>query len=398
MSNIFKRKGFPNYYCRFQYMGKDYLYSTGTRNRDDALKLLKQKQAEVTNTVSIDETVSKVLQLLVNLPKDDQEKRRTEIARRIVQGKATKLSFQEAWQAWLDIPKKTGASTIVGYNAAWKRFAHWAETRKLQFLHEVTEIDVQDYAADLWQSRISTSTFNTHKRFLTGLFRKLKAKAGLVINPWDCVASLEKEHEGRRNLTMPELQKVIGSATGNMQSMFMIGLFTALRLADVVNLRKDAVNLKENMLEVIPVKTKRLNKKIRIPIHTILRPRLEHLMKTVEGDYFFPKEKELHAKGSSEITKHMQKHFEACGLQTTEKSANLHRRRVIVRVGFHSLRHSFVSLMAAGGAPQYVIQQLVGHGSPAMTEHYTHLDDTQKTTAMAALPANVFEDKSKDKQ
>ena len=45
-------------------MGKDYLYSTGTRNRNDALKLLKQKQDEVNNTVSIDETVSKVIQLL----------------------------------------------------------------------------------------------------------------------------------------------------------------------------------------------------------------------------------------------------------------------------------------------------------------------------------------------
>ena len=44
MSNIFKRKGFSNYYCRFQHMGKDYLYSTGTRNRNDALKLLKQNQ------------------------------------------------------------------------------------------------------------------------------------------------------------------------------------------------------------------------------------------------------------------------------------------------------------------------------------------------------------------
>jgi integrase len=55
-------------------------------------------------------------------------------------------------------------------------------------------------------------------------------------------------------------------------------------------------------------------------------------------------------------------------------------------VGFHSLRHSFVSLCAKAGAPQHVVQRLVGHGSPAMTEHYTHLDDRQKQAAVQALP------------
>lgn len=393
MANVFKRKGFPNYYCRFQHDGKDYLFSTGTSNRNTARDFLKNKQAEINHTQSVDDAIDKILQLLDNLPAKDQEKARSEAARKIIRGQATRLTLEEAWQAWLDIPKKTGASTIRGYHTDWKRFVAWAEKRNLQFLHEVTEVDAQDYAADLWRSHVSTSTFNSHKRFLAGLFKKIKAKAGLVSNPWDTVESLEKEQESRRNLSTSELQKIIGNASGNMRSMLLIGLFTALRLADVVNLRKDNVNLKENMIEVIPVKTKRKGKKVRIPIHLTIRPLLENMMRQVDGDYFFPKERELHANNSTNITVNIQKHFEACGIKTTEKPATSHRRRAIVRVGFHSLRHSFVSLMAAGGAPQHVIQQLVGHGSPAMTEHYTHLDDTQKVTAMSALPASFFEDK-----
>lgn len=398
MPNVFKRKGIQSYYCRFQHDGKDYLFSTGTSNRTTALDFLKNKQAEITHTQSVDDALDRILILLGDLPAKDQEKVRTEAARKIIRGQATRLTFAEAWPVWLDIPKKTGASTIRGYHTEWKRFATWAEKRNLQFLHEMTEVDAQDYAADLWRSHVSTSTFNSHKRFLAGLFKKIKAKAGLVSNPWDAIASLEKEQESRRNLSTTELQKVIGNASGNMRAMLMIGLFTALRLADVVNLRKDAVNLKENMIEVIPVKTKRKGKKVRIPIHPILRPLLENMLQQTGGDYFFPQERKLHAKDPGNITTHIQKHFEACGIQTNEKPTTSHRRRAIVRVGFHSLRHSFVSLMAAGGAPQHVIQQLVGHGSPAMTEHYTHLDDTQKTAAMAALPASVFEDKNKDNQ
>ena len=62
------------------------------------------------------------------------------------------------------------------------------------------------------------------------------------------------------------------------------------------------------------------------------------------------------------------------------------RRQTIVRKGFHSLRHSFVSLAAASGVPQVVIQDLVGHGSAAMTAHYSHSSLAQKTAAIASIP------------
>ena len=41
--------------------------------------------------------------------------------------------------------------------------------------------------------------------------------------------------------------------------------------------------------------------------------------------------------------------------------------RAVVEVGFHSLRHTFVSLCRAAGAPLSVVEAIVGHASPAMT-------------------------------
>ena len=43
-------------------------------------------------------------------------------------------------------------------------------------------------------------------------------------------------------------------------------------------------------------------------------------------------------------------------------------------------------LCAKARTPQHVVQKLVGHGSPAMTEHDTHLDAEQKRDAISALP------------
>lgn len=394
MPNIFKRAGSPYWYGRFQHRGKDYVFSTEATDRKTATEALAAKRTEITGdnlTPMIDRIVLSLIGLIEKVPIENRNQTRLDISKRVMLGHTCTLKIADAWQAWQEIPKKTSEATIRGYDAAWRRFAAWAAGLKIEYLHEVSEAAAQDYAADLWKWKVTPSTFNQHKRFLAGLFKKLKAKAGLLVNPWDSVTSLEKEQESRRNLSKAELQKVIGAASGNLRSMLTIGLFTGLRLADVVNLHRDSVKLATGILEVMPIKTRRKKKRVRIPIHGMLRPVLAGLMKTAEDGYLFPEEQRRHSANSSNITAEIQAHFEKCGIQTTEEVADGdHRRRAVVRVGFHSLRHSFVSLCAAGGIPQHVIQGLVGHGSPAMTDIYTHVDEAQTVKAVASLPSSII--------
>ena len=61
----------------------------------------------------------------------------------------------------------------------------------------------------------------------------------------------------------------------------------------------------------------------------------------------------------------------------------------MVEVGFHSLRHTFVSLCRANNAPLSVVESIVGHSSPAMTQHYTHTGELAAGQAVAALPTVV---------
>ena len=70
---------------------------------------------------------------------------------------------------------------------------------------------------------------------------------------------------------------------------------------------------------------------------------------------------------------------------TREK--NVHTgRRAVVEVGFHSLRHSFVSRCRQANAPLSVVEAIVGHSSPAMTRHYTHVGELAAAVAVGALP------------
>jgi Phage integrase family len=60
--------------------------------------------------------------------------------------------------------------------------------------------------------------------------------------------------------------------------------------------------------------------------------------------------------------------------------------RAVVEVGFHSLRHTFVSLCRESNAPLAVVESIVGHSNPAMTRHYTHVGELAAGQAVAALP------------
>ena len=67
--------------------------------------------------------------------------------------------------------------------------------------------------------------------------------------------------------------------------MLLVGLCTSLRLKDVVFLDSSKFNEIEGVLELIPFKTRRIGKKVRVPVHAQLLPLLKN---PPEGGRYFP--------------------------------------------------------------------------------------------------------------
>ena len=243
---------------------------------------------------------------------------------------------------------------------------------------------------------MSPNTFNQHIKFLRGAFAVLESRAGLLLNPWAHLKSRKKKmDEGRRNLTEDELKNVLTKARGNMRLMFHIGLFTGLRLGDVVNLRWENIEYdpvkrepRPGFIVFVPLKTSRFNKKMEIPIHPELAKLLaKYKSSATSRKLLVPRVSAAYAADTASVTRPIQEFYASCGIKTTEPAEHGHRRRAIVRVGFHSLRHSFVSLCAKAKTPLHIVQKLVGHGSPLLTSDvYLHLDSEQKREAIASLP------------
>ena len=389
MSRVFKRPGSDFYYGRFKLDGKEVWFSTKATDRKEAQKIADGKAQAARGKVSIDDYFNGLIVLLARIPQDDQDAKRNEFARRLMQGQSSTLPIADAWQTWLNTPLKgnPGAITIRGYEAIWTRFNKWIAGHNIQFMHEISETHAQDYVSDLWKSGVAPRTFNGHAKFLKSMFRVLRVKAGLLVNVWDNVKTMEKETQGRENFTPEELSIICSKATGSFRYMIGIGLYTGMKMGDCINLKWE--NIGKDSIKIIPSKTKRKGKIVTLPIHPVLRVLLKELKeKSGDSEYLFPDEREIHSKDSA-ITKHFQQFLNDCGIVTTEEGG-VHRRKAIVRKGFHSLRHSFVSLCAANRVPQVAIQDLVGHGSPAMTALYSHADFEQKKDAINSLPDMAF--------
>lgn len=70
------------------------------------------------------------------------------------------------------------------------------------------------------------------------------------------------------------------------------------------------------------------------------------------------------------------------------KNGNRHLRRIgLPGITMHDFRHWFATNCLAQGADLRVVQELLGHASPATTAVYTQITSRQRQIAVAALPA-----------
>jgi integrase len=174
-----------------------------------------------------------------------------------------------------------------------------------------------------------------------------------------------------------------------MKVAFCVGLYTGLRLGDVATLEWSEIDFKRNIIQLVPNKISlRKGKRglIQIPIHPVLCNALLALPGEKINGHVLPEMAALYLAGRRyTITNQIQAHFAVCGIETKKKREQ--GLRAAVDVGFHSLRHSFVSMCAMNNVPLPVVQSMVGHASALMTGHYAHSNRAAEQAAIALLPA-----------
>ena len=389
--------------------GKIYTRTTGTDDKGIAEQKLKQ----FTAPFRLGSEVETLEGIAVKIGR-----RKAEIAK--IEDEKPSITFNEGWQTYLDQHNRpdTGESTLEVYRLQYEAFTKWfneTHPKKVDSdgkpiaweLRQVTQYDAERYAGYLLK-KLSASTFNRHVNLLALVWRVLEKSARLNSNPWK---SIEHKHfavHSRRELTIEELCRVCEAAKGEMRVLLALGIYCGLRLGDAACLDWSNVDLLKGIISLIPAKTaRRSQKRITLPIHRTLYHMLAEIPENKRHGPVMPSLAARYNSFDGALAKDVARLFLDCDIKTGANALTRSEREAIAKAksdgkelpkiehsgkrasadcGFHSLRHTFVSLCAAGGVPQSVVQSLVGHGSPAMTQHYTHIGIETAQKAVALLP------------
>lgn len=237
-------------------------------------------------------------------------------------------------------------------------------------LSEITTHDIDLYKAHRIKE-VSPSTVNHDLRSLKAFFNRLLVWKLIESNPCTGTKGIRIVDTIRPYLSKEDLLKVLKHTKGTqLHDIILLAAMTGLRRGELLGLTWQDVDLKQGTLLVhstIGHQTK--GGKIRlVPLNTAVRDLLENMPKT-EG-VIFTGERGGWKKGDF-VAKCFKKACKDC-----ELDSKLH---------FHSLRHTFASLLVKEGVSLYHVQRLLGHSSSRVTEIYAHLGTTELSGSVEKL-------------
>ncbi|HEY4273207.1 MAG TPA: tyrosine-type recombinase/integrase [Candidatus Udaeobacter sp.] len=246
-------------------------------------------------------------------------------------------------------------------------------------------------------NRLAAASVNTRLKIVKQMF-KAAAQRFKIESPAHFVSGVRKTtaETERRAFTLPELGRILRAARASeWEGIILAGLYTGQRLSDVAMLRWENVDLARGE---IALTTRKTNRRVLLPIAAPLLDYLVDLPATDDSKAFvFPRAaarlvrcREQHSGG---LSNQFHDILVSAGLvqrrshkKAKDGSGRAARRRSS-EISFHSLRHTSTSLLKNAGVPQSVVMDIIGHESRAISQIYTHVGETEKRQAMAALPS-----------
>ncbi len=307
----------------------------------------------------------------------------------------TASGFLAGWIT--DSEADTAKSTLLKYKQVVREFSEFigADSKGLM-LDDVTVDHVTGFLTEK-RRKLAPGTIKGYRRILGSIFLLAQNRGLIRANP---VALAKARGRARadattkkRPFTLDELQTLANKATPFWQCMLTAGYFSGQSLGDLVTMRAETVDLKSGM---ITMQRRKTGKRVIIPLSKTLRNTLVSIWPAGGKGYFWPQEAERYLKvGASPFSQEFYDLMATAGIvaeRDAKKKAEgegRSARRKEQKIGFHNLRHTFVTHLKIGGAMDSVAKELAGHGSDAVSGVYTHLPPETLATAINALPEFV---------
>ena len=241
-------------------------------------------------------------------------------------------------------------------------------------LHNITSQKAEKFLLEHFhKAKYSTALY---LRVLKAAFRKAISWKYIDSNPFQEIRLPKIQRKAPIFITVSELEIIIRNTDKKvLKDIFMFAFLTGMRLAELLNLTWDQVDLVQNFIQVGSDNFQTKSKKIRfiplsIPAKNILLNR--------KPDYIDRNDYYVFNKGNG---------FKFSGEYVSKKFKKALRKSGLdERIHFHTLRASFGSFLLQSGVPISYISNLLGHSSISVTErHYTRLKLSNLNDAIASF-------------
>lgn len=299
------------------------------------------------------------------------------------------LSIQQYFTEWTaTVATTTSKATAAAYAQVSRDFIAFLGERANRDLSQLSSVEITQFRTATL-ARVSVSTANKTLKILRVALSQA-VKNGLIDNNpaarVDTVRAKASDKNDRRPFTLDELRRVLAVCNNEWRGMVIAGLYTGQRLGDLANLTWSSVDLARGEISFVTAKTgRRQLLPIAKPLHAYLEtlpssdnprapifPKLCQSRRLSNDFHDILVDADLVAKRSDANTDGTGQ-----GRKTSRQAGGL---------SFHCLRHTATTLLKTAGVSQAVVMDLIGHDSPEISRHYTHVDADAKRSALEKIP------------
>ncbi len=304
-------------------------------------------------------------------------------------------SVRDWCKRWLESKAvETEDRTHERYATCLRRFVEFMGDKADRDLATISADDVLRFRDDT-AKRLSVTSTNMDLKVLRGCLGDAVRQDLIEKNVAASVKVLKQPGQGtRRPFTLEEIRRMLercGESGGEWRGLVLTALYTGQRLGDVARLTWQQVDLGKREISFVTAKTgKRL-------CMSLAKPLADHLEGLPSADdphtFVFPHSAEAAEKRTGTIsTRFYDEILAPAGLVPVrprkDKSAGIGRdgRRAQSVISFHSFRHTLTTWLKSAGASNALAQMIIGHDSPTVSGHYTHLGAGDSRESIDRLP------------
>jgi site-specific recombinase XerD len=255
------------------------------------------------------------------------------------------------------IAAEKSASTARSYVLAARNFVGILGDMHLE---QLTSKLVSDFKLRRMLS-VSPASVNVDLRSMKALFSVLVQWEWLTKNPFMNVKLIRIPETETPFLNEEQISMVISSIKNEqLKQIVTFAYYTGCRLNEILHVRWSDIDWANSRISIRNSAsfTTKSRKNRMVPMHPELAKILSQMRSQAENDNVF-----WNKRGGMVLRDTISHQFKRV----------LRRNKLPETLHFHSLRHSFASVLVEKGTPIYHVSKLLGHSSVKVTERYAHL-------------------------